>query len=241
MNQFFFDRAYQQAIDRFSELLTIYPNNVDLLRYYSFALRTVGRVERALELTNRILELDTLNAQDYGDRGTLYRSLGRWEEALESFRKAESLGLPRATDLAALALFQNDHEALAMQLEGGILEWRGLAMWYPIYQASQAKLDDNTQSIRTILEPGDKEEGVTSWLNQSYYPLLLGDAERAINYYSNALDNLEPMALRGALGGIGERKTYPEFYNHPKYFEMLQANGLDSASVAKLSIPPFPF
>jgi hypothetical protein len=44
-----------------------------------------------------------------------------------------------------------------------------------------------------------------------------------------------------ALGGVGERSTYPEFYNNPRYKEMLRANGLASKSIEELKIPPFPF
>jgi hypothetical protein len=44
-----------------------------------------------------------------------------------------------------------------------------------------------------------------------------------------------------ALGGVGDHSLFPEFYNHPGYKEMLKANGLDPASVARIKVPPFPF
>ena len=55
-----------------------------------------------------------------------------------------------------------------------------------------ARLDGDSQRTQNIVEPLDHEVGVTSWFRQSFYPMLLGDPERAVRYYSTALDNREP-------------------------------------------------
>lgn len=238
---FFEDREYQQAIDRFAELLTIYPNDLYVLLYYSFAFEITDHLERALQLYNRILELDPLNAAQTMDRGYVYLRMGEYGEALASYEQAESLGLSGPTWLAELAFYRDDKEGLAFQLQRDTKEWVGSSVWQPLFRAYLAMLDGDMQRVQDLVEAYDNEEGVASWWYQSYYPRLLGDSERAVKYYSRALDNNEPQALMKVLGGVGAHEMFPEFYNHPGYAEMLRANGLDPASIANLNLPPFPF
>ena len=238
---FFEDRQYQRAIDRFAELLTIYPNDLYVLLYYSLPFQIIGRLDLALQLLNRILELDPLNAAQTVDRGRIYLRMGEYGEALASYEQAESLGLPTVPQLASLAFYQGDKESLAFQLQRDIEAWKGNSVWQPLFRAFLAMLDGDMQHLQDLVEPYDDEEGVTYWWYQSYYPRLLGDSERAVKYYSRALDNREPWALMRILGGVGEHEMFPEFYNHPDYAEMLRTNGLDPASISELTVPPFPF
>ena len=108
-------------------------------------------------------------------------------------------------------------------------------------EAEFAKLGGDLQRMRAIIQPYDQEEGAGTWRLRHHYPLMLGETERAVDFYSKALDNREPVALMKALGGAGAHERYPEFFSHPKYQEMLRANGLDPTSISKLNIPPFPF
>jgi TolB-like protein/DNA-binding winged helix-turn-helix (wHTH) protein/Tfp pilus assembly protein PilF len=238
---FFLDRKYQQSIDSFAELLNTHPNNTYCLYQYTFELETIGRLDLALQLTNRQIKLSPLDATAYTNQGRLYKRLGRYAEAVASHEQAEKLGKPSPTNLASVAFEQGNREALMTQLGRDIKDWSINRNWRSLMQATLASLEGDLQRMRDIVRPLDKEEGVTSWLIQRYYPLMLGDTERALEYHSRALTNKEFFALNGALGEVGEHLRHPEYYNHPKYKEMLREIGLDPASIAELKVPPFPF
>ena len=70
--------------------------------------------------------------------------------------------------------------------------------------------------------------------------LLEGDMDTALDYFDEMLDESEPVLMRDARGTPDTRKLLPEFYSHPRYFEILKKAGLDHESVASLVVPPLP-
>lgn len=232
------DREYQQSIDKFAELLNANPSNLYVLLYYSFVMQTFDRLDLRLKLYDRIIELEPTNAAQIADQGQIYQSLGDYEKALEFYEQAELLGKKNPVLLANLALDQSDRKSLAIQLQR---EWGDVAVWRPLFEAELAKMDGDMQRASTIIQPYDNEQSQGFWWIRHYYPLILSETERAVEYYSNALENREPVPLMLALGSVGDHKRNPEFYSHPKHQEMLRSNGLDPESIAKLRFPPLPF
>jgi len=238
---FFDERNYQKSINRFSDLLARHPDDLNILMFYRITLEIIGELDLAIILSERMIELDPLDASSVTSKGRIYRAAGKYDKARTAFELSESLGNPNAGDLAELAILQRDKESLALQLARDAQDWVGTAFWIPVQQSWAAWLDGDMQKVQELVKPYDTEEGVTSWFYLSYFPRVLGDYERAIAYHSRALDNGEPWALIRILGSVGEHELIPEYYNHPDYQAMLLANGLDPASVAKLNIPPLPF
>ena len=237
---FMVDHQYQQAIDSFSELLNTNPDDHFPILYYSFVLESIGRFELTLRLVNRMLEANPLNAQPYAQQGSVFVRLARYAEASASFDQSESLGYSVPKDRATLAFEQGDKETLALQLGRDVEQWLTESQWLPVMKAYFAYLSGDTSGLKALVQH-EEEKNESTWVVRSHYQLLLGDADKALEYYSRALSNREATALVEILGSKGRRSEFPDFYKHPKYEEMLRANRLDSASIAKLTIPPFPF
>jgi hypothetical protein len=83
--------------------------------------------------------------------------LGRYEAALTSFERAESLGFQMPYNIALVALYRGDKESVASQLKR---EWGYNSTWLPVYKAWLAKLDGDNRRIQEIVAPYDNEEGL---------------------------------------------------------------------------------
>jgi tetratricopeptide (TPR) repeat protein len=237
----FDDGEYQKAIDQFAELLDEYPNDTDVLRYYSYALEVIGRPDLAMRLLTRMIEIDPFDPSGYGERGRIYSGMGQYEEAVADFGHGESISHCCDFDLAFIALEQGDTEGIRRRLQH-IEEWGGAnSPWYPLVSAFLAFLEGDSQKGVDLLTSLVDEGSVTPWFVKRFAAQALQGTERALECYSNALTGREPGALMNVRGSVALRANNPEFYSHPRYEKMLRDVGLDAASIADFRVPTFPF
>lgn len=89
----------------FLHALELSPNDVDVLSIYAGYLRQERRSEEALPILERALDLDPLSVVLYHDLGRVNLWMGRFEPALEAFRRISQInpGNPYAAHGAGMA------------------------------------------------------------------------------------------------------------------------------------------
>ena len=71
---------------------------------------------------------------------------------------------------------------------------------------------------------------------------LKGEIDTALDQFEDLIDQSVYSIIKDArLPDPVLRQEFPEFYTHPRYYDILKQVGLDDEAVAKLIIPPLPF
>ena len=89
---------YEDAIPVLESGLQIAPKRADLLASLGESYFMAGKVEKAIEIFNRLIEIDN-SARSYAFLGLSYRNLGRFDEAKQYFEKGLKLDPHNATCL----------------------------------------------------------------------------------------------------------------------------------------------
>jgi tetratricopeptide (TPR) repeat protein len=89
---------YEDAIPVLESGLQIAPKRPDLLASLGESYFMAGKVDKAIEIFNRLLEVDN-SARSYAFLGLSYRNLGRFDEAKQYFEKGLKLDPHNATCL----------------------------------------------------------------------------------------------------------------------------------------------
>ena len=90
IERFYVDRDYQGAIDEFYQ--QVLSNPTTGLGSYATLLKTVGKIELAVSLRQREVELNPLSPISHSGLASDLRDAGRLTESADSFRQAEHLG-----------------------------------------------------------------------------------------------------------------------------------------------------
>jgi tetratricopeptide (TPR) repeat protein len=104
---------YEDAIPVLESGLQIAPKRADLLASLGESYFMAGKVDKAIEIFNRLLEVDN-SARSYAFLGLSYRNLGRFDEAKQYFEKGLKLDPHNATclfNLGFIAERQGDSAA----------------------------------------------------------------------------------------------------------------------------------
>ncbi len=80
-----------KAIDCYLKVLDIDPNNVKALFYLSIAYMDISKYEKALEVLDRLLAIDSNHALAYKNRALVKYSLNMEKEALVDYKMFNSL------------------------------------------------------------------------------------------------------------------------------------------------------
>jgi TolB-like protein len=90
--RFFVDRDYQSALDEFHAHVSRSPSSVALLSNYRNPLAALGRVDKTVELAERIVELDPLSPFSHLQYLMQLEDGGRLEDATRAFERMRQLG-----------------------------------------------------------------------------------------------------------------------------------------------------
>jgi TolB-like protein len=239
--RFFDDLAYQDAVDQFAELLNSNPSNPDLLRWYAHALQMIDRIDLALRLAKRRVEIDPFDPATHVGLGDKYQFAGLHAEAQQSYQRAESLGSTQlALYLAGVAYGMRDRSALEAQLARDREDWGVNSRFIPLFQAFLARLEGDEQEVLQIVKLRDAGERAEFWWPEYFFASLVRDTDRALTYFAHAVDRREPLALQWIHGSVLERREWLEMYEHPGYKSLLRQVGLDRESLKAIRVPPFP-
>lgn len=112
------ERDYAAAATHFRRARALAPNNAVVLGNNSVLAVRLGRLDDALKLTERSIELDPTNSVDYANRSDQLTRLGRPAEAEHAARKALALspGMSAAKSNLALSLLLQEQPMAAREL-----------------------------------------------------------------------------------------------------------------------------
>ncbi len=80
-----------KAIECFLKLLETDPNNVKALFYLSIAYMDISEYNKALEVLDKLLIIDSKHVQAYKNRALVKYSLNKEKEAMEDYKKYTKL------------------------------------------------------------------------------------------------------------------------------------------------------
>jgi Flp pilus assembly protein TadD len=111
------ERDYAAAAAHFRRARALAPNNAVVLGNNSVLAVRLGRLDEALRLTERSIELDPTNSVDYANRSDQLIRLGRPAEAEQAARKALALspGMSSAQSNLALSLLLQEQPTAARE------------------------------------------------------------------------------------------------------------------------------
>ena len=111
------ERDYVAAAAHFRRARALAPNNAIVLGNNSVLAVRLGRLDEALELTERSIELDPANSVDHANRSDQLIRLGRPAEAEQAARKALALspGMSAAQSNLALSLLLQEQPTAAQK------------------------------------------------------------------------------------------------------------------------------
>ena len=234
IERFYVDRDYQGAIDEFYQ--QVLSNPTTGLGSYATLLKTVGKIELAVSLRQREVELNPLSPMSHSLLAGDLRDAGRLAESGDSFRQAEHLGLKSPAQLTINAMMLGNNTAVLEQLDRGDWPDEKLQKLYSAFFAySQG------DSVETMLTEIDSLPNSGAPFIPTGTMLLKGNIDETIDLFERYMDASEYATMSIARNLPPFPLLFPELYEHPRYHAMLKKHGLDDESIAKIGVPPLPF
>jgi TolB-like protein/DNA-binding winged helix-turn-helix (wHTH) protein/Flp pilus assembly protein TadD len=118
--QLMHDWDWAQAEDSLNKAAQLEPGSVEVLRYRSSLLRTLGRLDEAIEVYKEVVALDPLRARTYSSLGGQLYCAGRYGEANAMLQKALELNPKKEQDhllLGQILLAQGRPEQALTEIE----------------------------------------------------------------------------------------------------------------------------
>jgi tetratricopeptide (TPR) repeat protein len=173
------DNNLLAAEEEFRRALELQPRSSDALRSYAWLALADRRPDEALQLAQRAVSLDPLNAWNFAALGDVPWTAGRFAEAEVAYRKAVELN-PAAAGLHALLanILISTHkatEAVAEAEREPDAEWRTIALSFAL-DATGRKSDADRAIAVYELKYTDDSEGIAA------FHACRHDTERAIQW-----------------------------------------------------------
>jgi len=234
---FMFDLRFQSAIDTLARMWHTYPDRAT--DSYAAILRSIGRFDDALILTERILERDPLSPIAHRNRAMYLRDLGRYDDARAAIDQAENLGLKLTHERATLAFESADERDLECWIATMVETLGETHILCVAHTAALGYLRDDSAFARQSLERlSEVHDALVPAFLKWVLALFSRDLDLALQYFARALDNREHLAFTWSQGSAGMRRLFPWFYESEQRQAMLQPYGLDEASIGRLRVTP---
>jgi TolB-like protein len=232
----------QSAIDELHELVSQFPNDEGLLFFYSTKMRAIGRRSLEMAILKRQTAIDPLVAQCPIPSLVANIFYGRLDEANREIKRCENAGVPVPIYSFQIALLEDDLDTARQEVKRSPADWRIVPrFWHPINAAMLAHAENDPEGVQLALSPVIEDIGNQTSYAKVFVALLQGHIENALQHYESALRQGEPLAFYFSQGSVLHRKLFPDFFDTEKYNQLLRMYGLDSESIADMSIPPLPF
>lgn len=183
--QIMHDWDWEQAETSLAKAAELEPGNVEVLRYRSSLLRTLGRQDEAIELYKQVIALDPLRARSYSSLGSQLYSVGRYDEALAMLQRALELNPQKEHDRFArgqILLAQGRPQQALAEIEqepgegwkllGEALAYHSLGRPHDSDTALQKLIDAHQQDwaaqIAQVYAFRGESEKAFEWLDRAY-------------------------------------------------------------------------
>lgn len=220
-------RQWSKGEQEFLRCLELNPSDALCRVYYAHLLMTLQRFDESMEQANKALELDPMRPLVLGLYGVVMLYLNQPEKALKQAEKALSIDPANG--------FARSSRADAYLALGDTTEWYELwkqGLWWstPEYldsldmvfekQGYPALIRERIRKNEEVLASG----GYISFSGQASRYLIVGEYEKAMEYYSSAIAQGDGLVSYIALDHL----EFPELKTHPGYLNLLKVLNLPS-------------
>jgi TolB-like protein len=234
MDTHYRERDYERAIHELVTLIRKHPNNTDLLYYLGYVFTAVGKPELVHRLARRTVQLAPLSEGALRARVLALSQFGPTADFRSAMEEFSRLGVEDPFLNFNLALLDQDADAIRHEASQGP---RWLLIWR---QALAAYVEGDLNRAREIVIPLKSGSDYRQHCILSWVAVIDDDLDLAFDEYRKGLEAGEGCAFLQVHGSLPYRKTFPDFFTHPRYMQMLEEFGLDPRSVAQLQIPDLP-
>ncbi len=237
------DMPFQKAKDYYLKALKINPELLNALSYLAMYYTETNQIEKAIELANKMVEINPNHADTHFTLGYIYRYAGLVDSAIKEMEKAVSLDAHNPKYRSLIGTFSgngNYHKALKMtelyETSSFTLGWKGL-----MYR----RLGDNKKALDYYNQVIKKDQyGLWANVATVFKSYILGNTKQgliAVEKLSSAANNdgetLYYLASYYALLGDKENAIHTlekainaGYYNYPfmvsnSYFTTIENDG----------------
>ena len=204
----------------YKRALNLAPGSSSVLDGASVLSYKLGRLDEALELSNRVLIQDPLSAAFWHNHGLTCHAAGLLVEAEMAFRRAIELVPQRAVSHALLALVMLDQDKADSAFEQAVQEpyemWRIWAM--AIINFAVGNKGDADEALVKLT--AEHAEGNSYQIAEVF--AMRGDVDQAFEWLERAFDERD--------SGLTHAKINPRFrplYGDPRWSELLTRIGFN--------------
>jgi TolB-like protein/Tfp pilus assembly protein PilF len=223
-----YERDFRLAAQQFRRALELAPNDPAILNSLAVLARTLGQIDRAIELTSQVLEQNPLAAGAFNNLSDQLYQARRYAEAIESARRALELapGSPTATvNLAVTEILVEKPETALETI--AVLE----IPFYVLFIEALAHFDlgdraTSDAALAALTEGYDGQRAAYIAALHAYR----GEIEEAFGFLQRAIDERQrTLAMR-------TEPLYENLRGDPRWQRVLEQLGLSDQQVADIEI-----
>lgn len=223
-----YERDFGLAARNFRRALELAPNDPAILSNLAVLARLLGRIDRAIELTNRSLAQDPLAAKGYTNLSDQLYQARRYVDAIRSAKRALQLapGSAAATlNLAVSEIFAEDPGAALQSIAALDIPF------YVLFVEALARFDlqDRATADRALAALIDEYANQRAAYIAAIYSYR-GEKDEAFGWLQRAIDERQrTLAMR-------TEPLYENLHDDPRWPHILERLGLSDQQVAGIEI-----
>ena len=219
------DNDLATAARHLERALELAPTDADILGSAAAWAFNLGRLDKAIALSEYRVALDPVNPDGHIDLGFAYQHARRWDEAIASYRTGISLSPGNAQSLlgTTLLLKGEPEAALAAMQQASAEEFQLIGVSMAYHALGQA-----AESDAALAELIEKYE--LGWAyNIAYVLAFRGEADRAFEWLDKAVEYNDT-----GLPGIAVNELFANIHDDPRWLPFLESIGRSPEQLAAI-------
>jgi len=212
------DRDFAAAARHIEHALDLEPRNTDIMTDAATLAQSLGRLDKAIALTEYITSRDPVNPLAYANLGVSYFFAGRHDDAIASFRTVLSLspdfGGAKERVGEALLLKGDPAAALSAMQEEGNEVWRAIGL--PMAWHAVGKTAESDAALAELIRKFGKDGAY----NIAYVLAFRGETDRAFEWLEKAVAVKDP-----GLAEIVVEPLLANLHSDPRWLPFLRKIG----------------
>ena len=219
----FSEHELAEAALHLEHALELEPQNTDILLTAVALYKNLGRLDRAIALSEYIVTLDPVNNNAYYTLGSLNRFSGELDAAITALQTALSLSPGRISlqnVMGEALLLKGEPEAALKAIQQEQSSWRLISL--PMVYHALGRADDSDAALVELIEALELEAAY----NIAYVLAYRGEVEQAFEWLDKAVQYNDP--------GLSELPVEPFFANiddDPRWLSLLERLGKSPAQL----------
>jgi TolB-like protein/cytochrome c-type biogenesis protein CcmH/NrfG len=211
------------AAQHLERALELEPGNTEILRAAANLYRVLGRLDRAIAVSEYMIILDPVNPDGYYTLGLMNRYSGKLDAALEAFQTTLSLSPGRIIahyGMSGVLLIKDEPEAALAAIEQEESIWRLIGL--PMVYHALGQVDESNDALAMLIEEYEQDVAY----NIAYILAFRGEVDRAFEWLDKAVQYNDP--------GLSDIAIYPLFtmlHDDPRWLPLLESLGRSLAQL----------